>query len=401
MKCRSLVVAIGVVLIGAVAASAGPAVTGGLVFYYSFDDITSGTDVIVNDGSGNGMDGKVVTAATAGQTSSITFVPGVYGNCASFNVTAPDDAANDDYACIEIVNCWDTAGEPDPLGYDGDPADGCYAYAFQDDGDEPGPTEVPTDAMTLALWVNTEAKSVGDTTQATFCAAAYDADAGGSGGLGSARAAWPYHLEVKNDKFRYTIRQDGGVGVGMQTIVNEGGVMDQYGNTVMPAFGEWMHIAWVYSKSQAKWWFYLNGEVAGSAAAESPGDIYDNWTNGALLGLNPDIARQFTGEMDEVYLFKRALSASEIATLAEFPGLAGDLNNDGYVNSGDLDLVRANWGTTNAAGDANDDGVVNSGDLDVVRSNWGAHTAASVIPEPTTFVLLGAMGLLACLIRRR
>ena len=63
------------------------------------------------------------------------------------------------------------------------------------------------------------------------------------------------------------------------------------------------------------------------------------------------------------------------------------------MNSGDLDLVRGNWGTSNAAGDANGDGVVNSGDLDIIRANWGAHSAASaVIPEPTTFVLLGAMG---------
>ena len=105
--------------------------------------------------------------------------------------------------------------------------------------------------------------------------------------------------------------------------------------------------------------------------------------------------------MDEVYMFKRALSASEIAVLAEYPGLQGDLNGDGFVNSTDLDLIRGNWGTTNPAGDANDDGVVNSSDLDIVRGNWGAHAAAAAVPEPTTLVLLGALSLLACLIRRR
>jgi hypothetical protein len=394
MKCRFFVAAFGLVLATAVAASAAPLVTGGLVFYYSFDDITTGDDVIVNDGSGNGMDGKVVTAASAGQTSSITFVPGVYGNAASFNVSAPDDAANDDYATIEIVNCWDTAGEPDPLGPDGDPADGAYSYAFQNDGDEPNPADIPTNAMTLALWVNTDSKSVGHSSQATFCASAYDPDHGKSDGLGNARAAWPYHLEVRNNDYRYTIRYDGGVGGTMQTIVSE--------NVPNPTFGEWSHIAWVYNSSPAKWSFYLNGDEVATGVPAAAQPIDDNWDNGALLGLNPDIARQFTGEMDEVYMFKRALSASEIAILAEFPGLQGDLNGDGWVNSGDLDLVRANWGTNNAAGDANGDGVVNSSDLDIIRANWGAHmAAAAVIPEPTTVVLLGAMGLLACLIRRK
>ena len=364
------------------------------------------------------MDGKVVAAASAGQTSSITFVPGVYGNCASFACSAADDSANKDFACIEIANCWATAGEPDPVaengGLDGDPYypdpssyKPAYAYDFQNDGDEPSAADLPTDAMTLAMWANCPAAK-GD--QATFCASAYDPDKGPSGGLGDARAAWPYHLEIKDSSFRYTIRYDGGTGpgtgdgdaYGMKTIVSTNPVMDpNSGAQPSPDYGTWMHIAWVYSQSQSKWWFYKNGEVAAQGSVESAQPIYDNWDNGALLGMNPDVARQFIGEMDEVYMFKRALSASEIATLAQFPGLQGDLNGDGFVNSGDLDLVRANWGTSNSAGDANDDGVVNSSDLDIIRGNWGSHTAASVIPEPTTFVLLGALGLLACLIRRR
>ncbi len=406
MKCRVLLCALGALFATVGVAFAGPAVTGGLVFYYSFDDITVGDDVIVNDGSGNGMNGKVVTAATPGQTSEIVFVPGVFGNAAQFNVTNPDDPADDDWAAIEIVNTWRTAGRPEPLGPDGDqdyPGTGTkLAYEWQNDGDEPNPADIPTTGMTLALWVNTSQKPAGsDSTQATFCASAYEPDANGSGGLGYARAAWPYHLEVKNGSYRYTIRQDGGVGAGMQTIVNQGDVKDDFGATIMPVFDTWSHIAWTYSQAQASWAFYLNGEKVASGAPESAGSIYDNWDNGALLGLNNDIARQFIGQMDEVYLFKRALSASEIAILAEFPGLQGDLNGDGFVNSADLDLIRANWGTNNPAGDANGDGIVNSADLDIVRANWGAHMAAAVIPEPTTFVLLGLMSLLACVIRRR
>ena len=57
-----------------------------------------------------------------------------------------------------------------------------------------------------------------------------------------------------------------------------------------------------------------------------------------------------------------------------FGTLPGDLNADGFVGSGDLDLVRANWGlavSAGSSGDADGDGIVNSADLDIVRANWG------------------------------
>ncbi len=70
--------------------------------------------------------------------------------------------------------------------------------------------------------------------------------------------------------------------------------------------------------------------------------------------------------------------------------LEGDLNDDGFVNSSDLDIVRGSWGETvtpGTSGDANADGVVNSGDLDIVRANWG-RTASAAVPEPSLAILL-------------
>ena len=312
MKCRVLLGVCGVVLAAASTVAAAPAVTGGLVFYYGFDDVTTaGDDVFVEDGSGNDMDAKVVTRATAGETSTITFVPGVYGNCADFTVTNPDDGTDDDYAVLEVVNTWRNLDRPEPL-VPGDPSQG---YAFQSDGDEPEPSEVPTDAMTYALWVNTEAKPSGtDDSQSTINPGAWDPDSGPSDGCGDAPAAWPYHLEIKNGGYRFTIRADGGDGVGGVEIVHQSPIP---GST--PVFGEWVHIAWTYSKADAKWAFYINGEEFASGAPLIAGDIYDNWDLGCTIGSEADIGRQFIGQMDEIYMFKRALSASEIATLAVFP----------------------------------------------------------------------------------
>ena len=87
----------------------------------------------------------------------------------------------------------------------------------------------------------------------------------------------------------------------------------------------------------------------------------------------------------------------------ETPALDGDLNGDGFVGSGDLDIVRAAWGQSvtggAAEGDPSLDGVVGSADLDIVRANWGATANPAAVPEPNVVVLL-ACGLM-CLARRR
>ena len=66
--------------------------------------------------------------------------------------------------------------------------------------------------------------------------------------------------------------------------------------------------------------------------------------------------------------------------------IPGDLNFDECVGSGDLDIIRANWGRSVPRGslrdgDAVPDGVVNSNDLDLIRGNWGqSHCAAAEAP---------------------
>ena len=64
----------------------------------------------------------------------------------------------------------------------------------------------------------------------------------------------------------------------------------------------------------------------------------------------------------------------------------GDLDSDGRVGSGDLDLIRANWGETvspGSCGDATDEGIVNASDLDFIRATWGIDTTA--VPEPSAW----------------
>ena len=87
--------------------------------------------------------------------------------------------------------------------------------------------------------------------------------------------------------------------------------------------------------------------------------------------------------------------------------LAGDLNGDGFVGGGDLDIIRAYWGQhvtpgNRFHGDASGDGFVGGDDLDIIRSQWGiALPGAPAVPEPTEFVLLLSVGLAAAVANGR
>ena len=81
-------------------------------------------------------------------------------------------------------------------------------------------------------------------------------------------------------------------------------------------------------------------------------------------------------------------------------GLAGDYNNTGAVEQGDLDLVLNNWGGPRTAGFvANADGFattnVDQEELDRVLNNWGSTSSpsftGSAVPEPGA-ALIGLSG---------
>jgi hypothetical protein len=94
----------------------------------------------------------------------------------------------------------------------------------------------------------------------------------------------------------------------------------------------------------------------------------------------------------------------------------GDANMDGIVNYYDSSIIQAHYnqtGMTWAEGDFNGDGTVNGADFNALLSSLHASTvtfsgegsvnSAAAVPEPSSFVLLGAgaVALLTCLWRRR
>jgi hypothetical protein len=185
-------------------------------------------------------------------------------------------------------------------------------------------------------------------------------------------------------------------------------------STVAPVQGQWQHVAGVYNGSTLT--IYVNGVANGSASLTgnvvAPSSAY-NLTIGRWA-FNSETFRSFNGDIDEVRVYPRALSAAELsaAMSATHPCSAGiptptatatatlgaptstatptntptpckirsaDINGDGTVNGLDLAIL-ARWFTQTvppapAAADINGDALVDGLDL-AVMARWFLHNAS-------------------------
>ncbi len=93
----------------------------------------------------------------------------------------------------------------------------------------------------------------------------------------------------------------------------------------------------------------------------------------------------------------RSMAPYEVLLLGVIPDLPGDLDGDGFVGLGDLDIILTNWNLAVPPGDplsdADGDGFVGLGDLDIVLNNWNTGTPPAIaIPEPASIWLIGLLG---------
>ncbi len=163
--------------------------------------------------------------------------------------------------------------------------------------------------------------------------------------------------------------------------------------------GDWFHLAatWVRDGSGVALSLFVNGELRETDIGSwvDPGDTF------FLAGGNTGNDHGKT-TFDDLRIYDTLLTSDEIRALyrgqiIEYAGIPGDLDGDGAVGSGDLDVVRAHWGEqvppgNYALGDANGDGAVGSADLDIVRGNWGenARTVPASVPEPGIVMLIAS-----------
>ncbi len=190
---------------------------------------------------------------------------------------------------------------------------GPTGYSYLDLDSPHYPVEdIPRSAITLSAWVQCE--KTGKDHAIISCRASDN--------------TWVIHPQINdNGSFRWLLRAPGSV-----TIFNLNGVGTH-------GWDEWLHYAGTYDSTTGKGILYINGEECASIDVPLGQPIAD-WGTGARVGYNIDNARPFTGLMDDLYLFTRALSQADVKVLLASEGLPSEkASHPNPGNGGELEAT--------------------------------------------------------------
>jgi hypothetical protein len=139
--------------------------------------------------------------------------------------------------------------------------------------------------------------------------------------------------------------------------------------------GKWHHIAVVFENDGTPnitdAVLYVDG-LRDTTAAAAPREINTADTNDVAIGgafaMGP---RYFQGQIDEVRVYSRALSGTEIWDMYALHALTSDIVPDGIVDFADFASLAAAWQTLNPGiSDLTCDGVVNMDDMAILAEEW-------------------------------
>jgi hypothetical protein len=241
----------------------------------------------------------VVLAVTGGVRAEIPRDPNlvIYYSYETVGKIVPDESGKGHHGTV----CGDVSAAPSDIKWYGaakflgEWGPTKYSYLDLDSPHYPA-ADIPKSAITLSAWVN--CRQTGKDHAIISCRAADN--------------TWVIHPQINNDgTFRWLLRAKGSA-----QIFNLNGV-GKHG------WDEWLHYAGTYDSVTGKGILYINGEVCASINV-TPGQLIADWGTGARVGYNIDNARPFTGLMDELYLFTRALSKAEINDLLALEALPSE-----------------------------------------------------------------------------
>jgi len=146
------------------------------------------------------------------------------------------------------------------------------------------------------------------------------------------------------------ILNNGSIGAGMATKGSGSGYSSwsggQFGKTVTA--NVWQHVVFVWDSTTAKANIYLNG-VAGIAQARD-GDRVGMSATPLSIGDRSSSDRSFSGSIDDVRIYSRALSTQEILSLYQSGGCLHKSDNnpcDGCVDNLELPAFIDRWEVNN------------------------------------------------------
>ncbi len=207
----------------------------------------------------------------------------IYYSYDSFADVVPDDSGKGhDGTIVGDIT-------PDASGKRGGAARFTTGSYLDLDGPNFPAADIPTSAFTLAAWIKCE-------------------NTGGDHAVFNARAAdetWLIHPDIRGGgQYRFCLRGYGG---------NK--ICDIKAGTVV--WDEWTHYAGTYDRADGKATLYINGEVLEQVDALADVDIAGDWGLGARVGYNIDNGRPFTGLMDDLCMYKKALSQEDVQLVME------------------------------------------------------------------------------------
>jgi hypothetical protein len=147
-------------------------------------------------------------------------------------------------------------------------------------------------------------------------------------------------------------------GLGYSSYFASGSTPNRYWDSILPDTNMWYHIVLTRSSSTLK--FYVNGSLKDSRSTSAPSPSYLGTLNG-VVGSRGGL-QYFKGKLDDIRIYKRVLSLSEIENLYEATVCCSECTKNDPINSSLLLCYPFN-GNANDESGHNNDGTVNGATL--------------------------------------
>lgn len=178
---------------------------------------------------------------------------------------------------------------------------------------------------------------------------------------------YQYHLGVTGTQYGFTPGSAGFTTSGLGGAGAPGGTL---------VLNQWVMLTATCSAFSTR--FYVNGTFVHAGPGTG---VMQNWGRPFLIGKFANLNFYLPGDVDDIQIYDRALTCSEVRFLFDNPGAEvvgvqsnpADLNGDGLVNGADLGLLLSNWGTCSGgacSGDMDCSGSVDGSDLGALLSSW-------------------------------